>query len=72
MNLYRIEAEDRFTELQRLGARWLLHVVKDAPYPERVRIMEMVDGHAGAFLPIEAIVFEQALTEALARSAGGR
>ena len=67
-----MEAEDRFTELQRLGARWIIHVVKDAPYPERVRIMEMVDGHGGAFLAIDAAVFEQALTEALAQATGGR
>jgi len=72
MNFYRMEAEDRFTELQRLGSRWLIHEVKDAPYPERVRIMEMVDGHGGAFLPIDAAVFEKAFTEALAQAAAGR
>jgi len=72
MNLYRIEAEDRFVELQRLGARWLVHRVSRAPYPERVRIMEMIDGHAGAFLPVDEAVFEAAFAEASAAATGGR
>jgi hypothetical protein len=72
MNLYRIEAEDRFVELQRLGAGWLIYRVVGAPYPERVRIMEMIDGHAGTFLPEDEAVFEAAFAEASAGSTGGR
>ncbi|HEY0977582.1 MAG TPA: hypothetical protein VGE21_08940 [Flavobacteriales bacterium] len=41
-SLYRIEAEDRFTELQRVGAGWLVHVVVADRYPERVRLSELI------------------------------
>jgi hypothetical protein len=63
-NRYRIEADDRFTELQRLGRRWLVHVVRDAPYPERVRIAEMIDGLGGTFLEDDPATFERLLLEA--------
>lgn len=41
-SIYRIEAEDRFTELQRVGSAWLVHVVVADRYPERVRVSELV------------------------------
>lgn len=66
-NHYRIEADDRFTELQRLGKRWIIHEVRDAPYPERVRIHEMLADREGHFVPEEPLVFEGLLTEALAK-----
>ncbi len=65
-NRYRIEAADRFTELQRLGGRWLVHVVRDAPYPEQVRVQEMLHGMDGAYVPDDADEFERLLAEALA------
>lgn len=71
-NRYRIEGPDRFTELQRLGARWLVHAVKHAAYPERVRIAEMLDGLDGAYLPDDPATFERLLAEALAGDPGAR
>lgn len=66
-NHYRIEAEDRFTELQRLGKRWIVHEVRNAPYPERLRIQEMLAEWEGHFVPEEPQVFEALLAEALTK-----
>ncbi len=41
-NYYRIEGTRSFTEIQRIGSRWAVHRVKEAAYPEQVRIMEML------------------------------
>jgi len=71
-NLYRIEAADRFTELQRLGRRWLVHTVAQAPYPEQVRIREMLDGLGGVYLPETAATFDRLLADALSEGAGTR
>ena len=43
-HLYRIESIDRFTELQRVGSKWLRHLVVATQYPERLRIVEMIQG----------------------------
>lgn len=51
-HLYRIEGMDRFTELQRIGKRWVKHVVEARAYPEKVRIVEMVQGDHGRYLPL--------------------
>lgn len=62
-NRYRIEGADRFTELQRLGGRWLVHEVRNAPYPERVRIVEMLEGLDGAYVQDDGADFERILAE---------
>jgi hypothetical protein len=49
---YRIDGPDRFTELQRVGSRWLSHVVHATMYPERVRIQEMLVGGEGVYMVI--------------------
>jgi hypothetical protein len=46
---YCIEAADRFTELQAVGNRWLIHRVTASAYPEIVRIMEMMEGGQGRY-----------------------
>lgn len=51
---YRIEAPDAFTELQRLGGRWLRHEVTRAAYPEQVRIAEMLACTDGRFVAVDA------------------
>ncbi len=50
---YRIEGPDRFTELQRVGSRWLSHAVVATMYPELVRIQEMLAGGEGAYEVVE-------------------
>ena len=48
-HLYRIESIDRFTELQRVGSKWLRHLVVATQYPERLRIVEMIQGGEGVY-----------------------
>ncbi len=49
---YRIEAKDRFTEIQRVGNRRLIHHVTANVYPEMLRIAEMLDGSGGHYATI--------------------
>jgi hypothetical protein len=60
---YRVEGPDRFTELQRVGSRWLSHTVVATMYPELVRIQEMLAGGEGVYE-----VVEQADWDAVCRS----
>jgi len=41
-HLYRIDAEDRFVELQRIGSRWVRHEVVANQYPEKLKVQEMI------------------------------
>lgn len=40
---YRINSNDHFDEIQKLGDRVFLHSIKAEKYPEKLRIMEMLD-----------------------------
>jgi len=51
-HLYRIDGMERFTELQRIGSRWVVYDVRASAYPEKVRIMEMIDGDGGRYVPL--------------------
>ena len=51
LNWYRIESMTEFTEVQRVGSRYVAHHVKALIYPEKVRVMELIaadDGHVVA------------------------
>jgi hypothetical protein len=55
-HFYRIEAFDRFTEVQRLGNRYMVHRVTAKAYPEKLRIADMIqclDGRYGSIGPGE-------------------
>ncbi len=55
---YRIEGPDRFTELQRVGARWLLYAVHATMYPEMLRIQEMLNGGEGVYQIVDRAEWE--------------
>jgi hypothetical protein len=57
-HLYRIDSEVDFTELQRIGSRWVMHRVKAVAYPEMVRIHEMVQGADGSYLELSETEWE--------------
>ena len=59
-HLYRIDAHDRFVDLQRIGKRWVRHVVIADAYPEKVRIVEMIELAGGHYLPLERSVWDEA------------
>lgn len=51
LNWYRVESWTAFTEVQRVGGRYIAHRVQAKAYPERVRLqglVDMTDGHVQA------------------------
>ncbi len=52
-HFYRIEGPQRFTEIQYVGKRTVVHLVEARAYPELVRIVEMIEGASGLFTPME-------------------
>jgi hypothetical protein len=52
-HFYRIEGLDRFTEIQVMGSRSIEHQVRATQYPERLRIMDMIEGGDGRYLPMD-------------------
>lgn len=42
-SFYRINSDDSFDELQIMGERVFLHRIQAEKYPEKLRIMEMLD-----------------------------
>ena len=60
-NLYRIDAVDRFLEVQLIGSKVRHHEVVANAYPERVFVQDMIVCAQGAFIRIDAREFEQAL-----------
>ena len=51
-HFYRIEGPQRFTEIQHVGKRTVVHHVEARAYPELVRIAEMIEGAAGRYTPM--------------------
>lgn len=58
---YRIEGPRAFTEVQLVGARAMIHRVRDAAYPEQVRIAEMIRMDEGRYTEMNAVDFERLL-----------
>lgn len=50
---YRIEGEDRFSEVQVVGGGRMFHTVHATRYPERLRIMEMIEEGEGRYEAID-------------------
>lgn len=49
LNWYRIEAMDRFTEVQVIGERSVVHKVLATTYFEKLRIQEMMEMNVGVY-----------------------
>lgn len=62
-HLYRIDGPRRFVELQRIGRRWVLHVVDGGAFPEQVRIQDMLLSQDGRYEAISREEWERALAE---------
>lgn len=61
---YRIAAYDLFEELQRIGGRWVLHTIHVNAYPERVRLLDMLDG-GGPYAPLDPSEWDKVYAAAL-------
>lgn len=51
---YRIDAPDRFLEVQRIGRRYILHRVEATAYPEQVRVAELIACDGGLVMESNA------------------
>jgi hypothetical protein len=60
-HLYRIDGPDRFIELQRIGRRWVMHVVHADAYPEKARIMEMLADTGNTYGPSGPVEWASAM-----------
>lgn len=63
-SVYLIASETSFTEVQRIGKRYLAHHVVAHTWPERLRIADMLANADGALSPIPAALFEDWLSRA--------
>lgn len=57
-HFYRIESATRFTEIQRVGGRLMVHHIEARAYPELVRIEEMIQAADRRFLPMERAAWD--------------
>lgn len=62
--MYRIESETSFTEVQRLGSRYLVHSIKALTWPERLRIADMLGNVDGTFVAATEAEFVDGLRQA--------
>lgn len=63
-SLYRIESETSFTEVQRIGGRFLVHRVQALTWPERLRIADMLANADGSLATTTAEEFADWLGKA--------
>ncbi|MCB0768800.1 MAG: hypothetical protein KDC00_00150 [Flavobacteriales bacterium] len=52
-HFYRVESLERFTELQRIGGRWVKHEIHAVAYPEMLRIHELIEGAEGRYVALD-------------------
>lgn len=63
LNWYRLESATEFTEVQKVGSRYVSHRVKAVIYPEKVRVMELIAAEDGHVVACEADAFETRLAQ---------
>lgn len=63
LHWYRLESTTEFTEVQKVGSRYVSHRVKAVIYPEKVRVMELIAADDGHVLACGADVFERHLAQ---------
>lgn len=64
LNWYRIGSATEFTEVQRVGSKYVAHTIKAQTYPEKVRIMELIAMADGGAAECRAEEFDAALRSA--------
>lgn len=63
-SVYRIGSETSFTEVQRIGQRFVSHHIEALTWPERLRIADMLANTDGSLAPISAALFDDWLGRA--------
>ncbi len=57
-SVYRIGSETSFTEVQRIGQRYVTYHIVALTWPERLRIADMLTNADGSLSPISEAQFE--------------
>ena len=60
-NWYSIHSLDAFTEIKRMGDRYLKHEVKASIYPEKLRVLDMLECHEEKWEVTDEITFQEIL-----------
>ena len=55
---FKIESLEVFEELQVMGSRTLTHRIEAKIHPDRMRILDMLNNHEGAWVVIDAAEYE--------------
>jgi hypothetical protein len=63
-SVYRIESDISFTEVQRVGRRFLVHRVTALTWPERLRIADLLANADGSLVPASAEEFNDWMIKA--------
>ena len=63
-SLYRVESETSFTEVQRVGNRYVAHRISASTWPERLRIADMLATRDGSLTWAAPEEFDRWLLEA--------
>jgi hypothetical protein len=63
-SVYRIASDTEFTEVQRVGSRFIAHRITALTWPERLRIADMLANADRSLDPITEAEFEEWLARA--------
>ena len=63
LNWYRISSPMLFTEVHRVGSRYVAHQVRALIHPDHVRIADLIAMENGHVVACEALEFEAALAQ---------
>lgn len=64
LSVYRVGSETSFTEVQRIGERYMAHHIVARTWPERLRIADLLANADGSLSPISEAQFEDWLARA--------
>ena len=58
---FKIESLEAFEEVQVMGSKRLVHRIEAKIHPDRMRILDMLNNHGGAWVEIDAEEYERLL-----------
>ena len=62
-SFYRIDSENAFIEVHRVGKRCVVHRIEAKTYPEKVRIAELIAGEGGGVIECPSAEFDSWLAK---------
>lgn len=62
-SFFKVESLNKFIELQKIGSKVLKHEIEAVQYPEKLRIMDMLELRDNAWEKVDAEEFETLLNQ---------